>query len=66
MWLFDYPLLERIYDQLAVSFDAFGNVTSRDKRSKSQTSIIPSSSIKASVNASRSAKRRWLTAPNGA
>ncbi|MCF5780291.1 peptidylprolyl isomerase, partial [Pseudomonas poae] len=26
MWLFDYPLLERTYYQLAVNFDVFGNV----------------------------------------
>ncbi|PWB37236.1 peptidylprolyl isomerase [Pseudomonas sp. NDM] len=27
MWLFDYPLLERTYYQLAVNFDVFGNVS---------------------------------------
>lgn len=26
MWLFDYPLLERTYYQLAVNFDVYGNV----------------------------------------
>ena len=26
LWLFDYPLLERTYYQLAVNFDVFGNV----------------------------------------
>ncbi|KPA91826.1 MULTISPECIES: fatty acid cis/trans isomerase [Pseudomonas] len=27
LWLFDYPLLERTYYQLAVNFDVFGNVS---------------------------------------
>lgn len=27
MWLFDFPLLERTYYQLAVNFDVFGNVS---------------------------------------
>ncbi|NWB93131.1 fatty acid cis/trans isomerase [Pseudomonas agarici] len=27
MWLFDYPLLERTYYQLAANFDVFGNVS---------------------------------------
>ncbi|WP_213880079.1 fatty acid cis/trans isomerase [Pseudomonas sp. dw_358] len=27
MWLFDYPLLERTYYQLAVNFDVYGNVS---------------------------------------
>ncbi|WDH33081.1 fatty acid cis/trans isomerase [Pseudomonas chlororaphis] len=27
IWLFDYPLLERTYYQLAVNFDVFGNVS---------------------------------------
>jgi hypothetical protein len=27
MWLFDYPLFERTYYQLAVNFDVFGNVS---------------------------------------
>ncbi|MBA1220312.1 fatty acid cis/trans isomerase [Pseudomonas fulva] len=27
MWLFDYPLLERTYYQLAVNFDVFGNLS---------------------------------------
>ncbi|RBJ62748.1 peptidylprolyl isomerase, partial [Pseudomonas sp. MWU12-2534b] len=27
MWLFDYPLLERTYYQLAVNFDVFGKVS---------------------------------------
>ncbi|MFP3498531.1 fatty acid cis/trans isomerase, partial [Pseudomonas sp. SIMBA_059] len=27
MWLFDYPLFERTYYQLAVNFDVYGNVS---------------------------------------